>query len=56
VQGADLIRKINGLLQYHYKIDPNTLSDDEWCWKWKELKWVLSFETKRIDAKDNLIL
>jgi hypothetical protein len=50
-----LIRKINALLQYHYKIDPAALTDEEWCTKWKELKWVLDFENKRLSENNKAV-
>ncbi len=35
------IRQINALLRYHFKIDPDILSDEEWAMRWNELEWVL---------------
>jgi hypothetical protein len=54
VKGEDLIRKINAMLRYHFKIDPDLLDDEDWLLRWRELQWVLNFEKERVDSKDNL--
>jgi hypothetical protein len=40
----DTIRKINALLQYHFKIDPDSLNEQQWAMKANELKWVLKIQ------------
>ena len=46
-EGKDLLRKANALLRYHFKIDPEYLSDEQFAERWQELKWALEFETLR---------
>ncbi len=41
------IGKINALLRYHFKIDPDKLDDDEWAKSWGELKYALNAEAER---------
>lgn len=51
--GFDFIRKVNALLSYHFKIPfPEELEDPVFWNKWQQLKWVLYFENKRLNAKE----
>jgi hypothetical protein len=43
-----LIRKVNAQLEFYCKIDPHTLTDEEWAIKWHNLIW-----TRTIEAKTN---
>lgn len=43
----DEVRKINALLRYHFKIEPEKLNDRDWLARWAELKYILEFERKR---------
>jgi len=47
-----VLRKISALLEYHFKIDPDKLTDEEFSEKWQRLKWVLAFESERFSLKD----
>lgn len=41
------------MLSYHFKIPhPEELQDAVFWDKWQQLKWVLSFEEKRSQAKE----
>ena len=40
---ADEIAKNNALIGFYYKIDPNTLTDNQWCKKVAEMQWVLKY-------------
>jgi hypothetical protein len=55
MKGVDLIRKVNALLRYHFKINPDELTDDEWCERYQELKWVLKFEFKRLGPENKSV-
>jgi len=35
------VRRINALLRFYFKIEPDLLSDEEWGERWGELHWVL---------------
>ena len=41
------VGKINALLRYHFKIDPDKLNDNEWAKSWGELKYALNAEAER---------
>jgi hypothetical protein len=34
------VRLINAQIRYYFRIDPSTLSDDEWAQMWQDLSWV----------------
>ena len=34
------------MLRYHFKIDPDTLSDEDFSMRWHELVWVLKNQSK----------
>jgi hypothetical protein len=34
------VRLINAQLRYYYKIDPDTLTDEQWAKMWQDLSWV----------------
>jgi hypothetical protein len=51
-QGKDVLRKVNGLIRYHFHVDPDQLSDEQYSEHWQQLKWVLDFESKRFSLKD----
>ena len=38
---ADELRKMNALLRYHFKLDPDELDDNEFAMRWNELDWIL---------------
>lgn len=44
----DELRKRNALLRYHFHLNPDLLSDDEWAQRWGELEWVLKQEANKI--------
>lgn len=50
--GKDVLRKVNALLRYHFKIDPEELTDEQYSERWQELKWAIDFESKRFSLKD----
>jgi len=50
--GKDLLRKANALLRFHFKVDPEQLSDEQFSELWQQLKWALHFESKRFNLKD----
>lgn len=43
----DEIRKVNALLRFYFKIDPEVLDDEDWLKRWDELKFALKFEGDR---------
>lgn len=47
VSGEDEFKKINAQLRYHFKIDPDLLSDEDWLKRWDELKFAIEEESKR---------
>jgi hypothetical protein len=47
LEGRDILRKANALLRYHFKIEPEQLTDEQFSERWQELKWVLEFENQR---------
>lgn len=52
IAGEDILRKINGLLSYHFHIPyPEKLNDEEYSEKWQQLKWVLGFEARRFSGE-----
>lgn len=52
IAGEDILRKINGLLSYHFHItNPEKLTDEEYSEKWQQLKWVLAFEARRFSGE-----
>lgn len=50
--GKDLLRKANALLRFHFKIEPEQLTDEQYSERWQELKFALHFESKRFNLKD----
>jgi hypothetical protein len=46
-EGGQEIRKIDALLRFYLKIDPEDLSDEEWADRWAGLKYALEFERAR---------
>jgi len=44
--GTPQIRLINAQLRYYYKIDPATLTDNEWAMMWNDLLWLREQERK----------
>ena len=45
--GADELRKMSALIRFHFKIDPDTLSDNAFAKLWGDLRFCLDFENKR---------
>jgi len=44
---VEWIRKINAQLRYYFHIpDPDSLTDDEWAARIKELEWIRQEEAK----------
>lgn len=39
------------MLAYYFKIDPETLSDEEYALKYAQMKWALKDEAKRWSNK-----
>lgn len=57
IGGDDMVRKINGLLSYHFHLPhPEELPDDVWVEKWQQLKWVLHFENKRHSGEGSVTI
>lgn len=46
----DHLRKMNAMLRFHFKIDPDALSDEEFAMRWHELVWILN-QQKGIEQK-----
>ncbi|MDR0266387.1 MAG: hypothetical protein LBJ04_24455 [Sphingobacterium sp.] len=43
----DTLRIANANLRYYLGItDPDSLSDEEWAMRWKELQWIRDEEAK----------
>lgn len=42
----DTDRQINIQLRYYLKIDPDTLTDDEWVNTYRDLHWIRTEEAK----------
>lgn len=49
-KGKDLPRKISALLRFHFKVNPDDLTDSEYSELWQQLQWVLNFESRRNSA------
>jgi len=49
-KGIDLIRKVSALIEYHFKIDPDSLTDLQFSEKWQRLKFALDFEDRRVST------
>jgi hypothetical protein len=47
---ADEFAQKNALVRFYFKINPNTLSDDEWAEAIEQIMWVLKFNGT-IEAK-----
>jgi hypothetical protein len=47
-----MLRKVNGLLRFHFKVDPDQLTDEEYSEQWQQLKWTLDFESRRFSVKE----
>lgn len=54
----ELLRKVSALIRYHFKIDPDKLTDIEFSEMWQQLKYALHFESKRLsgDGKTDIHL
>lgn len=48
---TDELRKMNALVRFYYKIDPSTLTDDEFAKIWGELRFALEFDDFRKTPK-----
>lgn len=48
--GEHLIRKVSSLIQFHFKTDPDKLTDYEFSEYWRRLQYALWFEDKRMTA------
>ena len=46
-EGADEIRKMSALIRFHFKINPDDLSDSDFSRTWNDLRYCLDFENKR---------
>ena len=42
------------MIRFYYRIDPDELTDDEWCYKVQELDFVLNYTGKIQDKKEVL--
>lgn len=51
--GKQILRKASALLEYHFKIDPDKLTDEEFSEKWQRLRWVLDFESQRFSLSED---
>ena len=49
-KGKDLLRKASALIRFHFKINPENLSDAEFSELWQELRFALDFESRRYDS------
>ena len=45
-------RKMSALIRYHFKINPDQLSDFEFAKLWNDLEFVLQYENKRMGFGD----
>lgn len=52
--GSYEIRRINALLRFHFKINPDDLDDDDWAQAWGDLKFALEQEAKRTQQNTTL--
>lgn len=44
---VDEFRKMSALIRFHYKVDTDNLSDNEFAKLWWDLRYCLDFENKR---------
>lgn len=44
---------INAQLRYYYKIDPSTLTDNEWAMYWNDLEWLRKNELNNSIKNDS---
>ena len=51
-KNKDLFRKANALIRFHFKIDPDKLSDAEFSEIWQQLVFALDFESRRYTSGD----
>lgn len=45
--GVNELRKIDALLRFYFKIDPDQLTDEAWADRWGELKYALEQDAKK---------
>lgn len=43
----DELRKIDALIRFHFKIDPDKLTDNKWAELWQQLQYALEQENQR---------
>ena len=46
-EGTSLFRLVNAQIRYYFKIDPSTLTDNEWAMYWNDLQWLRKEELKQ---------
>jgi hypothetical protein len=44
-----MLRKVDALLRFHFKVDPDTLSVYQYAELWQQLKFALDFEGRRFN-------
>jgi len=40
IREADEIRKMDAILRYNFRIDPEELDDEAWAERWNEWVWL----------------
>lgn len=49
------MRKVDALLRFHFKVDPDTLSLEQYSELWQQLKFALEFESRRYNNDNKAI-
>ena len=44
--------QIDALLRFHFKVNPDGLSDEEYFRLYAQLEWVIRMENKKYETKD----
>ncbi|GAB1403042.1 hypothetical protein MASR1M74_02200 [Lentimicrobium sp.] len=48
VKESEMVRMVNAQLRYYMHIfDPDSLSDEEWAMRFKELEWIRKREAEK---------
>lgn len=45
------MKRINSLLSFYLHINPDELTDEEWCKKWGQLRYALEFDQQRFSKQ-----
>ena len=46
------ISKINSLIRFYFNMNPDVLSDDEWCKYWGQLQFAIRFDLQRTHVQN----